>query len=176
MSVLRQADPRWNALRIGNKTMGRVGCLVTAICQAARHLHTVPLAEPPLLLDLGHKALGFDGNNAIIPILADCLGLRSSPAERVDTEDGIEAMRNCLKRTLEASKVCLVKVSVDGVGGHWILAFFWDRDYVNCMDPAPGVIVKLDPSTLTGVSAWGAVAKRYRVVAVQPVHKKEPHA
>ncbi len=171
---LRQTDPQWRDEQLGRGggTVGREGCLVTAIAQAARALGAEDEITPGELNMRGIEADAFAGSSAIIHRLALCAGIVAPRALRVEADKGVAAMADMLRSRLDAGWVCLLRV--DRAAGpaerhHWVLALAIQGDRTLCADPAIGRACYINPTTMAGESDWPSGVKPYEVDAVVPI-------
>ena len=170
MKAFLQADPLWSKKKLGHgsATIGRAGCLLCAIAQAAC-IAGKP-TNPNLLNQLGQQTPGcFAGSNTVIPALAKAAGLVADTSRRVNAVQGADALKAALTSAISAGELALLHVDHGGsdAGDHWILAIeAADGGYL-CTDSATGGTVVIGPD-LDGVTRWGKVDKRYHVRAVFP--------
>lgn len=164
---LRQADPRWSkvALGFGPGTIGRYGCVLLSMCQAAKILRNIELI-PPHLNAAGRQAKAFRGELAIWNVLGSVAGLDVHPL--VTAGD----LQTVIHSTLRAKGCCFLHVDHknDERGDHWILAHsISDAGDFICSCSAVGDDVAISKDTLRGATTWGAEPKVYAVRAVRPV-------
>lgn len=195
---LRQADPAWTARALGlsavSPTIGRSGCLLTAITQAVRALGVDVSATPvavqeraishwrakhganPWLcpfVELPPSGPPKPGPNAVLDLVAEAAGLHSDPAARVDNNP--ELMQVVLDKTLLNGGLCILHVDYDGDGrgDHFALALRIDDDKIHYADPATGTEGRIDLRSLVtapGGHSWGQ--RVYRVRSVRPVYRR----
>lgn len=175
LPYLRQGAPQWKdqLLGMGPSTIGRSGCLLTAITQASRVLAGGELL-PPTLNDWGRAGGGFSGSRAIIHKLAELAALQAPPAMR--TGGSTEQLRLALLSALRMKWLALLHVDHDSAlvhgdpeGDHWILALREVPEWVLCADPATGQQVAIRLDSLTGASSWASGIRKYSVRTVVPI-------
>jgi hypothetical protein len=171
VKAFRQADPLWSKQKLGHgpATIGRAGCLLCAIAQAAC-IAGKP-TNPNHLNQLGQQTPGcFVGSNTVISELAKATGLVADPFRRVNAAQGTDALKRALSSAICSGELALLHVDHGGgdAGDHWILAVdsTFEGGYL-CTDSATGGTVVIGPD-LDGVTRWGKVDKRYHVRAVFP--------
>ena len=164
---LRQADPRWSKaiLGFGPGTIGRYGCVLTCLCQAAAFLRGMELL-PPHLNAMGQGKQAFKGELIIWSAIQGPAGLDIKSI--VSGADVGPAIRSALV----AKGCCLLHVDHknDERGDHWILAHSLSDvgDFI-CSDPATGDDVVISKDTLRGATTWVNEPKVYTVRAARPV-------
>lgn len=164
---LRQADPRWSKLTLGfgPGTIGKFGCALVSICQAAKLLRGVELL-PPHLNAMGREAKGFKEVLVIWDIVGRAAGLEIRP---MITGDGLY---KAIATVLKSKGACLLHVDHknDERGDHWVLAHSMDDNgNLICSCSAIGGDVVIDQKTMTGPVMWGKEAKTYSVRGARPV-------
>lgn len=164
---LRQADSRWSkvTLGFGPGTIGKFGCALVSVCQAAKFLRGVELL-PPHLNAMGQSSKAFKGVLVIWDLLGRVAGLE---IRSIVTGEGVSA---CITSTLKAKGVCLLHVDHkdDERGDHWVLAHsVTDTGDIVCSCSAIGDDVVIDKTTLRGATTWGNQPKVYSVRGVRPV-------
>lgn len=179
--LLYQADRAWsrNIIALGPQTIGRVGCVLTSLVNAARDLGTRPSLTPPEANTTCVVADCFDGASLHIEAAAELFGLMAPYAKRATLAKGSD-LRRCLTETLDARGQALLRVDYKNRGTptddgrHTILARGWTspgKQQVECWCPAVGRLL-LPLGSLEVDAVWGASdTRRYRVVKVHPVHK-----
>lgn len=164
---LRQADPRWSkvTLGFGPGAIGRFGCALVCICQAAKFLRGVELL-PPHLNAMGRSAKAFKGELVIWDLMGRTAGLDVRP---IIVGDGLAAT---ITSTLRAKGACLLHVDHKGDerGDHWVLAHsLTDAGDIVCSCSAIGDDVVISKDTLRGSTTWGNEPKVYAVRGARPV-------
>jgi hypothetical protein len=164
---LRQADPRWSKVMLGfgPGTIGRFGCALVSICQAAKFLRNVEFL-PPHLNAMGRSAKAFKGELVIWDLLGRTAGLDVHP---IIVGDGLLA---AIASTLKAKGACLLHVDHKGDerGDHWVLAHgITDVGDIICSCSAVGGDVVISKETLRGSTTWGNEPKTYAVRGARPV-------
>jgi hypothetical protein len=183
--TFRQGDKAWSADEIvppdekGRKrNLGRIGCLVTAIAEAARRSgdqHITPgtlLAKAKEKGEPGSKNAVFTKSGAaFLDRLAAVAGLEAPREQRVYLASGLDELRRVIRKTLNDGAFCTLHVDhdprPDGTGNHFVLAIAIVDDQIQYADPATGREHFLSLSTLEGRAAWGG--KTYRVVSAAPI-------
>ena len=193
-TFFRQSDPSWSHCRLGHgpSTIGRAGCLLTALCQARVWLHdddkTARIVEP---VDANLRCLdagAFVGSGLVVAKAAQALGLVADPSLRRSITSGDDALRNAIRDAFERGDVVLLHVDHDSTlahgdpeGDHWILALRLElvdhhdtpgvvsiTPELVCADPATGREARISLRTLHDI---GGTWKPYRVTDVQPVSR-----
>lgn len=198
--TLWQADFRWGGIKCGGgpSTLGRGGCLVTCLTEAARLLTGRTTLLPPHVNNACIRAKAFDwqrnkagdpilnqesgkkilGDNLILDAAAKLYGLECPLSERVvvplgeDRKPLVDSLTEMLRRGY-----AIVHVDHDSTtpGGdlapdHFILATGIDGHGVVCADPALARSVDLYMPNLDNPTLlWGKIKKHYRAVAVRPI-------
>lgn len=178
--TLRQNDQRWGSIMLGDgpSTIGRSGCLLVCVVEAARYFGTRPDLLPPHLNEAARQAGAFVGDKLIVGKAAELVGLDAPADKRMTVADG--PLADALLGVL--GKGCaVVHVDHDGQradgdpeGDHFLLAVKVVHadgapPHVECCDPATGVLVWLSLPDLEATARWGKVVKRYRAVSVRPI-------
>jgi hypothetical protein len=125
---LRQADPAWSRVPIGNSTstLGNVGCLLTSLTMISNFLRGTSLT-PPDTNDIGKRTPGsFQGANTVIDTLAGGIGLTAPEGlrKRAGTAHTNDALRALIEATLLKGGVPILHVDHDGSfnsGEHFIV-------------------------------------------------------
>jgi hypothetical protein len=125
---LRQADPAWSRVPIGNSnsTLGNVGCLLTSLTMISNFLRGGHLT-PPDTNDIGKRTPGsFQGANTVIDVLAGGIGLTAPEGlrKRAGTAHTNDALRALIEATLLKGGVPILHVDHDGSfnsGEHFIV-------------------------------------------------------
>jgi hypothetical protein len=125
---LRQADPAWSRVPIGNSTstLGNVGCLLTSLTMISNFLRGSHLT-PPDTNDIGKRTPGsFQGANTVIDVLAGGIGLTAPEGlrKRAGTAHTNDALRALIEATLLKGGVPILHVDHDGSfnsGEHFIV-------------------------------------------------------
>jgi hypothetical protein len=169
----QQVDRRWSQLVLGDgpRTIGQAGCLLVALCEAARELGVSDIM-PPQLNSLGRQKGAFIGSAAISEELGRVAGL--DVGKKVVGDESI--LRGQILAALRDGGRCLLHVDKDanGSGDHWVLAVnFVEPDRIQYADPATGNDAELNARSLNGATIWGTTPKVYRVTGVRTVHR--PH-
>jgi hypothetical protein len=171
----KQADPRWSAgvLGFGPSTIGRAGCMLVCLCEAARMLRGVEM-PPPLLNSAGVDRKAFLHSSALTKELGALAGLvvgdKLTAAEPSLLRGVIgEALRN------GGLAIAHVDHTGDAFGDHFVLLHAERHDAsgfkrIVYADPATGRDAELDAVSLTGSTVWGSRPKTYRVTSVRSVH------
>lgn len=170
----RQADPRWSAatLGFGPSTIGRAGCLLVCLCEAARALRGVEM-PPPLLNSAGIDRKAFLHSMAMTKELGALAGLVIGDKVKGDASQ----LRGAIGETLRAGGLVIAHVdhTGDAFGDHFVLIL--DEHYdasgfkrLLYADPATGREAQLDGVNLEGSTTWGTQVKTYRVRSVRSVH------
>jgi hypothetical protein len=163
----RQADARWSkvTLGFGPGTIGKSGCALVCICEAARILRNVELL-PPHLNAMGRSAKAFSGMLVIWDMMGRAAGLDVRP---LVVGDGLAST---IAATLRDKGACLLHVDHrdDQRGDHWVLAYGLtaDGDFV-CSCSAVGGDVVIAKNTLKGATTWANEPKTYAVRGARPV-------
>ena len=177
--TLWQADPRWSTLMLGHgpARIGRAGCLLTILTEAARilagrHGLLPPHANEQLRQTPGaFVAAGTDirGDSLVVEVAARALGMESPQSERVDGDN--EALREAIEAALLRGLAILhVNHDDDISGDHFILANGrGEGGTVEALDPALARTVVLSWPELTADVHWNKKPKHYTVVAVRPI-------
>lgn len=188
-AFFRQGDALWSQHRLGHgpSTIGRAGCLLTALCQARAWLHDDDRIVSPDDANLRCLDAGaFVGSGLVVAKAAQALGLVADPALRRSITGGDEALRDAIRGAFDRSDVALLHVDHDSTlphgdpeGDHWILALHLVMvDHhdnpgvvaitpeIVCADPATGREARLSMRTLHDI---GGTWKPYRVTDVQPL-------
>ncbi len=158
MTVLRQADARWTAhkLGVGSSTFGRAGCLLFCLDNARARIKGVPL-DPVGLNQLGVEHDCFDGSGAFIERLAAQAGLVAGPR----FEQSVDVMAKALVGYLASGRLILGHVDHDSTkpkgdpeADHWVLIHLLAGQTFIYDDPAFGAQGGLVMSSLTAPSAY----------------------
>ena len=171
---LAQADKRWGSIVLGDgpSSIGRSGCLLVCLTEAARRLAGRPDLLPPHANEVCRQAGAFFGASLVVREAAKVLGLESPDDEKVTAEGDLAlALETALER---GCAVVHVDKDADGTGDHFVLAtsFAGDPRHVECLDPATGVPVWLSWPDLAATARWGKVVKQYRAVSVRPIRAR----
>jgi hypothetical protein len=173
-----QGDARWGKKEIvKGQTLARVGCLITAMAEAAVRMGTGPEMTPSSLLDRARLQGGVfnTSGGAVVAKLAKAALLVADPAERRFAADGLEAQRRAIYDSLSDSRLCLLHVDysddADLRGNHFVCAIGLypspqgtELEYV---DPAFGAAWRMSHVSLEGQSK--KPTRRYRVVSAIPL-------
>lgn len=171
----RQADPRWSAekLGFGPSTIGRSGCLLVCLCEAARELRGVELL-PPFLNAMGIKEKAFLHSMALTEKLGTIAGLRIG--EKIVGDAAM--LRGVVRDTFAKGGLSILHVdhTKDIFGDHFILALKDENDAsgnrrILYSDSATGRESQLDGVNLVGSTTWGTQIKNYRAISVRSVFK-----
>lgn len=171
----KQADPRWSqaTLGFGPSSIGRSGCMLVCLCEAARMLRDVEM-PPPLLNSAGIDRTAFLHSMAITSQLGALAGL--VVGEPVKSHDPT-ALRGAIGETLRSGGLVIAHVdhTGDAFGDHFVLVHTDGHDAsgnkrLTYADPATGRDAELDAMSLTGSTTWGTKVKTYRVHGVRSVH------
>jgi hypothetical protein len=169
----KQADPRWSAavLGFGPSTIGRAGCMLVSLCEAARMLRGVEM-PPPMLNSAGIDRKAFLHSMAITKELGALAGLDVGEKQTGD----IATMRGMVGETLRAGGLVIAHVdhTGDAFGDHFVLIHADTYDgsgfrRLRYADPATGRDAQIDGMTLEGVTTWGTRVKTYRIRSVRSV-------
>lgn len=169
----KQADPRWSSVTLGNgpSTIGRGGCLLVCLCEAARLLRGVELL-PSFLNQAGIERKAFIHSLAITKDLGAIAGL--SVGGKVTGDATV--LRGAIGETLRAGALVIAHVDHSGdiFGDHFVLIHTEGTDAsgnkrLTYADPATGRDAELDARHLEGSTTWGVQVKRYRVRSVRSV-------
>lgn len=171
--VLWQNSPQWGSLKLGMgaSTIGRGGCLLTCLTEAARLLAGRPGLLPPHANEICKGAKAFQASLLILEPAAKALGLECPASERVDGKPGDSHLNDALLTALERG-FAVIHVDHDGLDGgdHFILATGKsDGGNIVCRDPALATLVALQWPSLEAAVRWGQKPKTYRVVSVRPL-------
>lgn len=170
----KQADQRWSqaTLGFGPSTIGRAGCLLVCLCEAARALRDVEM-PPPLLNSAGIDRKAFIHSMAITQKLGELAGLRVS--EKITGDPSL--LRGAIGEAFRGGGLVIAHVdhTGDAFGDHFVLLLGERYDAsgnkrIAYADPATGREAELDAVNLSGVTVWGTRAKTYRVLSVRTVH------
>lgn len=181
-SCLRQSDRRWSSLLLGDgpSTIGKSGCLLCCLVEAARRLAGRPDLLPPHANEIARQIGAFYGASLVIREAARALGLDAPDDGKVDASGD---MAEAIERALAAG-CAIVHVDHDGgradgdpEGDHFLLAVGFARPpggplHVECTDSATGVPVWLSWPDLAATVRWGKAVKHYRAVSVRPVRAR----
>lgn len=152
-------------LGFGPGTIGRLGCALVSVCQAAKFLRGIELL-PPHLNAMGRSAKAFRGELVIWDLLGRSAGLDVRP---IVVGDGLSAV---ITSALRAKGVCLLHVDHKGDerGDHWVLAHsLTDGDDFICSCSAVGDDVIISREFLKGATTWANEPKTYTVRGARPV-------
>ena len=181
-AYLRQADSAWSheRLGLGSSTIGRSGCTLTCLTQAARLLgvsdNCTPSEVNKLLLGTGSGGKEhFVQSSLIVHAAAKAIGLESDVGKFVGSE---QQLRSHILAALSANQLVLLCVdkTADKVGDHYILCT--EKDTVDgdeclvCIDPAFGEEVLLRLRDLSGRVVWPSGPKTYTVVNARALWRK----
>lgn len=172
--VLWQANPAWSKVKLGNgaSTIGRGGCLLTCLTEAARTLTSRPNLIPPHVNETCRQVGAFQASLLALDKAAIAMGLECSLKDRVDGEPGEQKLKDALLAALDHG-MAVIHVDKDGLDGgdHFILATGKSPEgNIICKDPAVASVVVLQWPALTALVRWGKTLKSYRVVSVRPLH------
>lgn len=171
----KQADPRWSkdVLGFGPATIGRAGCMLVCLCEAARELRGVEVL-PPFLNRVGINHSAFLHSSALTAKLGFLVGLKVG--DKI-TANEPSLLRGAIGDALRDGGRSILHVDHTGdyTGDHFVLALREEHDASGFRrlvyaDPATGREGQLDALNLEGVTTWGTVVKRYRVRSVRSVH------
>lgn len=181
MSTLWQGDKRWSGIQLGHGPgrIGKSGCLLTCLTEAARVLAHRPGLLPPHANELlrgvpgAFVAAGSDipGDSLVVEVAAKALGMESPQRERETGAPGSVVLRDALEAAFSRG-YAIVHVDHNGIDGgdHFLLALKRSEDgTVDCIDPALARHVPLAWPGLDTHVMWGKHPKIYRVVAVRPL-------
>lgn len=180
---LRQADERWSSILLGDGPgrIGRSGCLLVVLTQAARHMGTRPDLLPPHLNEQARQAHAFKGDRLVVPDAARLVGLVTDPATWTNAAHTPEEHRQAITGSLgggAAAGCCILHVDHDETkpggdleGDHFVLGVELSGPpaRVICADPATGRMEWIGWDDLQGAVLWGKATKRYRVRGVRPL-------
>ena len=146
---LRQADPAWSRVPIGNSTstIGNVGCLLTALTMISNFLRGTSLT-PPDTNEIGKRTPGsFQGANTVIATLATSIGLAAPEGlrKRAGTAHTNDALRALIEATLRKGGVPILHVDHDR-------SFTSGEHFIVCLDQQ-GVDPKMRESIQQSLSA-----------------------
>jgi hypothetical protein len=170
----KQADPRWGAAMLGHgpSTIGRSGCMLVSLCEAARMLRGVEM-PPPLLNAAGIERGGFLHSMAITKELGAMAGLVVGDPIKGEAT----SLRGVVGETLRGGGLVIAHVdhTGDAFGDHFVVVHAESHDASGnkrliYADPATGRDAELDAVNLTGSTVWGTRVKTYRVRSVRSVH------
>lgn len=170
----KQADPRWSnaVLGFGPSTIGRAGCLLVCLCEAARILRGVEM-PPPLLNSAGIDRKAFLHSMAMTKELGALAGLAVGDKVKGDASQ----LRGEIGQALRNGGLSIAHVdhTGDAFGDHFVLVIDEQHDAsgfrrMTYCDPATGREAQLDAVNLEGVTTWGTRVKTYRVRSVRSVH------
>lgn len=171
----KQADPRWSQemLGFGPATIGRAGCMLVCLCEAARELRGVETL-PPLLNRMGVNRRAFLHSSALTSQLGALAGL--VVGDKI-TANEPSLLRGAIGDAFRGGGLSILHVDHTGdmTGDHFVLALREEHDASGFRrlvyaDPATGREGQLDAVNLEGVTTWGTTVKRYRVRSVRSVH------
>lgn len=177
MRFFWQGDARWrhDSLGLGDSTMAKAGCLVTALTLGA---HWLGVKTPDFTPGDANKLLKkhaacWSGSNLIMQLAAKHLGLLCPADKRLKARFGDPGLAKLLEETLEAGDAAVIHVSTDGDpadgGEHFLLAYKLEAGEVFCADPALGALVTLPLHKLEAKVMWREKQKLYQVVSVAPL-------
>jgi hypothetical protein len=170
----KQADPRWGSavLGFGPSTIGRAGCLLVCLCEAARMLRGVEM-PPPLLNAAGIDRKAFLHSMALTKELGALAKLVVGEKQTGD----VPTMRGMIGETLRSGGLVIAHVdhTGDAFGDHFVLIHADSYDASGnrrllYADAATGRDAELDAVNLEGSTVWGTRVKTYRVRGVRSVH------
>lgn len=173
----RQADQKWSAatLGFGPSTIGRSGCLLVCLCEAARMLRGVEM-PPPLLNSAGIDRKAFLHSMALTKELGALAGLAIGDTVKGDPSQ----LRGAIGDALRAGGLAIAHVdhTGDAFGDHFVLIYDEAHDASGFRrllyaDPATGRDAQLDAVNLEGVTTWGTRVKTYRVRSVRSVQQAQ---
>lgn len=126
--LLRQADPEWSRVKIGNSTstIGNVGCLLTSLTMISNFLRGTFLT-PPDTNEIGKKTPGaFQGAETVINTLAGAIGLTAPEQlrKRAGKNHTDDVLRSLIQNTLLKGGIPILHVDHDGSfnsGEHFIV-------------------------------------------------------
>jgi hypothetical protein len=180
---LNQGASTWGSKLVGNSTdvkntYARVGCVVTALTIAANTLLGKNFTPDQLRPNGGAGVPSSVYSGASIgnfEAAARALGLSALEAQRIRnsprTAASLANMRLLLDDTLSRGGVATVRVDYDTAtpeDNHTLICFSRDQFGYKCADPAGGVIVTLEPSTLT---VRRSSSKTYAATGVGPIFR-----
>lgn len=169
----KQADPKWGSavLGFGPSTIGRSGCLLVCLCEAARVLRGVEM-PPPLLNSAGIDRKTFLHSMALTKELGALAGLVVGDKLTGDASQ----LRGVIGDALREGGLAIAHVdhTGDAFGDHFVLILGERYDASGFKrlvyaDPATGREAELDAVNLNGSTVWGARPKTYRVTSVRTV-------
>lgn len=158
-------------LGFGPSTIGRAGCLLVCLCEAARALRGVEM-PPPLLNSAGIDRKAFLHSMALTKELGALAGLVVGDKLTGDASQ----LRGVIGEALRTGGLVIAHVdhTGDAFGDHFVLVL--DERYdgngfkrLAYADPATGRDAELDAVNLTGSTVWGTRPKIYRVISVRTV-------
>jgi hypothetical protein len=170
----KQNDPRWGSavLGFGPSTIGRSGCLLVCLSEAARMLRGVEM-PPPLLNSAGIDRKAYMHSMALTKELGALAGLVVGDKQTGD----VPTMRGMIGETLRGGGLVIAHVdhTGDALGDHFVVVHVDGHDAsgnrrLTYADPATGRDAELDGVNLTGSTTWGTRVKTYRVRGVRSVH------
>lgn len=159
-------------LGFGPATIGRAGCMLVCLCEAARMLRGVEM-PPPLLNSAGIDRKAFLHSSAITKELGALAGLVIGDVVKGE----VSTMRGIVGETLRSGGLVVAHVdhTGDAFGDHFVLVHTDGHDAsgnkrLTYSDPATGRDSELDAVNLQGSTVWGTRVKTYRVRSVRSVH------
>jgi hypothetical protein len=196
--IVKQGGQPWSSKVLGHgdptdpkNTIGWRGCMLCAFTAALNRLTGKRLSPADVNTVMRGVPDGFTngaGKPGILfnlPLAAEHFGLRAPEHERIRSHVGDPAL-SALALDCVARKSCLAIIHVDTdselpkgdpYGEHFILATrrvppsASVPEHIECMDPAPGMMVWLHAGSMEGTSKWGPITKTYRAVSVAPIYK-----
>lgn len=179
-TLIRQGDSKWKHDRLGDgtSTIGRAGCLLCCLTEAANRLGTIAHRDPRDVNVLGRTAGAFSGSNALTEKLGRCVGLQVDP--RIDGP--ADVLSKIVQAKLAMHKLLLLHVDHDSTkakgdpeADHWVLAIEQNGNSIVYVDPATGALGMLSAASLFGESGWSD-KRPYKVMGVRAVSRRAADA
>ncbi len=161
---LIQNDKDWgpNQLGFGKSTIGRGGCLITALTMAANAILGRALS-PVDVNQIGRNVGAFAPNSSDVDpaALARALGMKITERIR-NTPSDVAGMIRVVDEALKAGGLAVVHVDHEGDqdGDHFVLVNGRTSSGYTAVDPVSGKTIPLT-SGLRGPSKWGGTTKNY---------------
>lgn len=175
MSCFHQGDARWGTILLGDgpSTIGRAGCMLVLLTEAARRQTGRTTLMPPQANEILKRADAFKGDSLDAEKAARALGMECPYAERVDNPMGMVSptkLDGQITKMLERG-LCIIHVDHNGdlKGDHFIMAIGSSGSNFECLDPALARSVFLLRPVLTVAVKWRGKEKTYRVQSIRPI-------